>query len=203
MTVRMATGRRSTGERPFGVGAFYTAAVVTVHTARSDALPPFLLRDLRHLLDVSYDEGFTDDDWAHTVGGVHVWLADADRLISHASVVERTFVCADQPLRVGYVEAVVTSPRHRRRGHGSTVMREIGDVIRIRYALGALSTGVPGFYEALGWERWRGSTFVDESRRRRRTPDDDGGIMILRTPRSPDLDLAGDIVCDWRAGDVW
>jgi hypothetical protein len=27
--------------------------------------------------------------------------------------------------------------------------------------------------------------------------------MILRTSRSPRLDLDGAIVCDWRLGDVW
>jgi hypothetical protein len=27
--------------------------------------------------------------------------------------------------------------------------------------------------------------------------------MILRTSRSPALDLDGDNVCDWRLGDVW
>jgi aminoglycoside 2'-N-acetyltransferase I len=82
-------------------------------------------------------------------------------------------------------------------------MKHIGELICERYALGALSTGTHAFYETLGWERWRGPTFVDSPRGRERTPDDDGDIMILRTPRSPGLDLDGDIVCDWRLGDVW
>ena len=69
--------------------------------------------------------------------------------------------------------------------------------------LGALSTGTHAFYKRLGWEEWRGPTFVDGPRGRERTPDDDGGIMILRTSSSPHLDLDGEIVCDWRRGDVW
>jgi len=36
-----------------------------------------------------------------------------------------------------------------------------------------------------------------------RTPDEDGGILILRTLRTPSLDLDDSIVCDWRSGDVW
>jgi hypothetical protein len=37
-----------------------------------------------------------------------------------------------------------------------------------------------------------------------RTPDEDDGIMVLRTRRTPaDLDVAGPISCDWRAGDAW
>ena len=82
-------------------------------------------------------------------------------------------------------------------------MRRIGELIQEGYPLGVLSAGAYAFYEPLGWERWRGPTFVDGSDGRTRTPADDGGIMILRTPRSPRLDIDGAIVCDWRLGDVW
>jgi aminoglycoside 2'-N-acetyltransferase I len=183
--------------------AFYTSVVATLYVARTDALAPVFLNELRRLLDDAYNDGFSDDDWDHTIGGIHVWVADRDGLISHASVVERTLVCSGQMLRVGYVEAVATSAARRRQGHGTTVMQRVGDVIRERFALGGLSTGAHGFYEALGWERWRGLTFVDGPLGRQPTPDDDDGIMILRTTRSPHLDLEGDIVCDWRSGDVW
>jgi hypothetical protein len=46
-------------------------------------------------------------------------------------------------------------------------------------------------------------SFVNGLRGHERTPEDDGGIMVLRTPRSPVLDVTGEIVCDWRVGDVW
>jgi aminoglycoside 2'-N-acetyltransferase I len=36
-----------------------------------------------------------------------------------------------------------------------------------------------------------------------RTEDDDGGIRVLPTPGTPELDLSGAITCDWRPGDVW
>jgi hypothetical protein len=48
----------------------------------------------------------------------------------------------------------------------------------------------------------RGPTFADTSDGRARTPADDGGVMVLRTQRSPRLDLDDAIVCDWRPGDV-
>jgi aminoglycoside 2'-N-acetyltransferase I len=82
-------------------------------------------------------------------------------------------------------------------------MRRIGEIIHARYPLGALSTGTPAFYAPLGWERWRGPTHVEGRTGRTRTPADDGDVLILRTAQTPDLDLDGDIVCDWRAGDVW
>jgi aminoglycoside 2'-N-acetyltransferase I len=177
--------------------------MATLHVAPTAALSASSLSDVRALLDTAFEGDFTDEDWDHAVGGIHVWLSGSHGLISHGSVVERTLVCSGETLRVGYVEAVATAPAHRHRGHGARVLKQIGELIRERYALGALSTGTCAFYERLGWEQWRGPTFVDGPRSRERTPDDDGGVMILRTSRSPHLDLDGAIVCDWRLGDVW
>jgi aminoglycoside 2'-N-acetyltransferase I len=174
-----------------------------IHEATSNALAGPVLRDIRALLDEAFPGDFSDDDWTHALGGVHVWVSGPDRIISHGSLVERTLVCAGRTLRVGYVEAVATAAAHRRHGHGATVMRRIGDLIRERHPLGALSTGAHAFYERLGWQRWRGATFVNGQGGLVRTPDDDGDVLILTTPSSPPLDLGGDLVADWRPGDVW
>lgn len=155
------------------------------------------------MLDAAFEGDFSDDDWAHALGGTHVWIDGPEGVVSHGALVERTLVCAGHVIRVGYVEAIATAPAHRRRGYASSILERINDLIRERYALGALSTGVPDFYESLGWERWRGPTFVNGPHGIERTEGDDAGILILRTPRSPELDLDGDIFADWRAGDVW
>ncbi len=177
--------------------------MVVLHAAATSALSPTVLGALRALLDAAFDGRFTDDDWAHALGGVHVWLHDGSAVTAHGSLVERTLTCAGTRLQAGFVEAVATAAGHRRRGHGTRVMAHIGELIRARYPIGALSTGAHAFYETLGWERWRGLTFVDGPDGRMRTPDDDGDVMILRTPGGPPLDLDGDIVSDWRRGDVW
>ena len=177
--------------------------MVALHTAPTDALAPSVLRNVRLLLDTAFDGDFTDDDWTHTIGGVHVWVADSDRVLSHGALVDRTLIGAGTRLNVGYVEAVATAAAYRRQGYGSRVMKQIGELIHKRYPLGALSTGTHAFYQALGWKRWRGPTFVDSPDGRVRTPGDDGDVMILRTPQSPRLDLDGEVVCDWRVGDVW
>ncbi|MGH9384213.1 MAG: GNAT family N-acetyltransferase [Vicinamibacterales bacterium] len=177
--------------------------MVTLHAAPTDALTAPFLYELRHLLNTAFAGDFTDEDWDSTIGGVHVWLIDSSEIISHAALIERTLMCSGQTLRVGYVEAVATVATKRRKGHGARVMNRINELVRNRYRLGALSSGTPAFYATLGWERWHGPTFVNGARGRERTPDDDGSIMILRTSRSPDLDLDGEIVCDWRRGDVW
>jgi aminoglycoside 2'-N-acetyltransferase I len=171
--------------------------------AVSAAVPPPLLQDFRAMLDIAFDGDFSDDDWAHALGGTHVWIEGPEGVVSHGALVERTLVCSDHVVRVGYVEAIATAPIHRRLGHASDVLRHINGLIREQYALGALSTGTPEFYERLGWERWRGPTFANGPHGLERTPEDDGAILVLRTPRSPRVDLDGDIIADWRAGDVW
>jgi aminoglycoside 2'-N-acetyltransferase I len=174
-----------------------------LHVRTTDALDPATRHALRAMLDVAYDGDFSDDDWQHALGGTHVWLENADGIVSHGAVVPRRFTCDGHPLRVGYVEAVATVAALRRRGHGTAVMRAIGGLVLAGYELGALSTGSHAFYAALGWERWSGQSWVSAPDGRVRTPDDDDGLMVLRTPHSPPLDFAGPIVADWRAGDVW
>ena len=60
-----------------------------------------------------------------------------------------------------------------------------------------------GLYARLGWERWRGPTFVRTAGGLVRTEDEDAGIMILRTPRTPALTRTESLSCEWRAGDAW
>jgi aminoglycoside 2'-N-acetyltransferase I len=98
----------------------------------SDALRPDEVVVLRELFDEVWSddaEGFTDQDWSHAVGGVHV-IAEADgRVVAHASVVQRELHTAGHRLRTGYVEAVATRPSHQREGLGSLVIAEVGELI--------------------------------------------------------------------------
>jgi aminoglycoside 2'-N-acetyltransferase I len=180
---------------------------VTVRRAATSELTPAEVDALHGMMTAAFDADggrFAETDWEHATGGVHVVVDDQGEIVSHGSVVDRTLEIGGDAVRAGYVEAVGTWPRHQRRGYATLIMREIGDVIRDRYELGALSTPVPAFYERLGWERWLGPTFVRMATGTERTLDDDGGIMVLRTPKtSPALDLSAPIVCDWREGDVW
>jgi aminoglycoside 2'-N-acetyltransferase I len=149
------------------------------------------------------EEAFTEDDWAHALGGVHFVLDLAGEIVAHASVVEREIHVGGVPLRTGYVEALATDPARQRAGLGSRLMVTINDHIRANYELGALGTGVHAFYERLGWRTWRGPSSVRTPRGDQPTPDDDGYILVLPTPSSPPLDLDAPISCDWRPGDVW
>ena len=151
----------------------------------------------------SGDEGMTEDDWEHALGGMHFILEVDGTIVSHASVVERVIEVGDRPLRTGYVEAVATVPDRQGRGLGSRVMTDVTEYIRDGFELGALGTGRHRFYERLGWRRWTGPSSVRTNDGPRRTPEDDGYILVLTTPSSPSLDPSSPISCDWRQGDVW
>ena len=175
------------------------AAIRTFTTAEA---PAGVLAEIRELMDAVFDD-FTDADWAHTVGGVHAVAIDAGAVVAHASVVPRVLEVAGRPLRTGYVEGVGTATTHRSAGLGSRVMTEIGTVIRAEYELGALGTGAYDFYAGLGWERWRGPTYVRRGAETIRTPDDDDAIMVLRFGPSRDADLTAPLSCEARSGDDW
>ena len=173
---------------------------------RSADLTPTEIAALRDLLWSAFppgEEGFTEDDWHHALGGIHVIQEVDGRIVSHASVIERELRVADRPLPTGYVEAVATDPALQGRGHGTIVMRDVSAYIRDGFALGGLGTGAHHFYERLGWVTWRGPAFVRTPDGPVRTPDDDGSILVLPTPSSPELDFSAPISCDWRPGDVW
>lgn len=175
---------------------------------RTDELAPDEMTAIRALMVDAFgtdpEERFTEDDWRHSVGGMHFVLDVDGEIRSHASVVERELHVAGRPILTGYVEAVATAPEHQGSGLGTQVMREVNRYIAERFELGALGTGSHRFYERLGWQPWRGPSSVRlPDGTEQRTRDEDGYIMVLRTPISPPLDLDLPISCEWRPGDAW
>jgi aminoglycoside 2'-N-acetyltransferase I len=76
-------------------------------------------------------------------------------------------------------------------------------VVRSAYDLGALGATdeAVALYERRGWKLWQGPSSALTPAGVRRTPDEDGAIYVL--PGAVALDLAGELTCDWRDGDVW
>ena len=157
---------------------------------------------VRALMHAAFGADFTDDDWEHALGGVHVVLLERGEIVAHAALVQRRLWAGERALEVGYVEAVAVEPARQGAGLGTTVMRAL-DPALAHAELGALSTGEHAFYERLGWERWQGTTWVRDPGGDRRTADEDAGIMVRRTPRTGELDLAAALVCEPRPGDDW
>ena len=163
------------------------------------------LAALRGLLFEAFGGRFDEHDWEHTLGGIHVLATEDGEPVAHGAVVPRVMVTGGRDLATGYVEGVATRGDRRGRGLATAVMAEVGRVIERDYELGALGdgSGIPGFYQRLGWETWQGPTWVAGPKGRERTPEDDGSILVLRTPATGELELTASITCDWRLGDVW
>ncbi|MBA8825247.1 aminoglycoside 2'-N-acetyltransferase I [Saccharopolyspora lacisalsi] len=163
------------------------------------------LAAVRALLDAAFEGEFGEDDWTHALGGLHVMLMRAGKLLAHAAVVPRTLYYDGRPLRTGYVEGVAVHPSHQRRGCGTRVMTSATEHVLETYELGGLSdgSGFPGFYRRHGWLPWLGPTSVATAQGMFRTADEDHFVRVLPTARSGDLSLRAPLACDWRPGDVW
>jgi aminoglycoside 2'-N-acetyltransferase I len=106
-------------------------------------------------------------------------------------------------LRTGYVEAVAVRADRRRRGHGAAVMEPLERIIRNAYELGALGATDDGaaLYTTRGWLRWQGRLSAITPAGVTHTPEEEGYVYVL--PVVAELDLSGELTCDWRDGDVW
>ncbi|MEX1044417.1 MAG: GNAT family N-acetyltransferase [Acidimicrobiia bacterium] len=175
---------------------------MTVRVFETPDAPESFLQQAHELCLRAFDGDFDPEDWEHALGGRHFVVVDDGRVVSHASVAERTIWVGDVPYRTGYVEAVATDPESQGLGHGTDVVSLTGYWIRETYDLGCLGTGEHHFYERLGWERWRGPSAVRyPDGTLVPTPDDDDSIMVLAT--TAPVDLTARIACEPRSGDDW
>jgi aminoglycoside 2'-N-acetyltransferase I len=177
--------------------------MVALDIAHSAHLNSAKRREVRSLLDSAYGGDFSDHDWEHGLGGMHVLLWEGPDLVGHGAVVQRCLICGGRPMRAGYIEAVAIRPDHRRQGFATIIMRELEHIIRSAYHLGALSASADGaaLYRALGWTLWTGPSAVLTPDGVQRTEDDDGAIYVL--PLNSGVETSSEIICDWRDGDVW
>jgi aminoglycoside 2'-N-acetyltransferase I len=177
--------------------------MIEIETAHTSSLATGTLGELRRFLEDAFEGDFDRHDWDHALGGIHAIGREQGAIVAHAAVVQRRLLHGGHAYRTGYVEAVAVRDDRRRRGYGRAVMERIDDVIARGYELGGLSAGEDGarLYRSLGWLAWAGRTFVLRPEGIERTPDDDGSTYVL--PLDTDLDLTGDLVCDWRDGAVW
>jgi len=178
--------------------------VIEQRLVASDELDRHELEAMRAMFAAAWGDGrFSDHDWDHTFGGVHILRSVDGTIVAHGAVVGRTLWLGERPLRVGYLEAVATWPEHQGRGHGSAVVEALDAIVVERYELGGLSTGRAAFYERLGWLPWRGPLAVRTEDGDVATPEERSAVLVLPTPRMPEPDLDATLVCDRRPGDVW
>lgn len=178
--------------------------VTRAHTAE---VSPADLDAARRLMDVAFahlppDEGFGEEDWEHALGGQHVLVHDDATLVAHGSLVMRRLLHDGRALRCGYVEAVAVAPDRQRQGLGGVVMAGLEELAPAYdlLALGATEQGL-GLYEGRGWVPWRGRLSALTPEGIVPTADEEGWVLVF--PGAGPVDLDGDLICDWRDGDVW
>lgn len=184
-------------------GDFFMSAGLEIRVAHTAELDARELRAIRAFVIDAFEGLATDDDWNHALGGMHALVIEDGGFVGHGSVVQRRLIHRDRTLRTGYVEAVAVRADRRRQGVGNAVMERLEQIIRGAYELGALGASElgAGLYRARGWEQWRGRTWGLTPSGIVRTEEEDGDIYVL--PVSADLQLDGDLTCDWREGDLW
>ncbi|MFH8992485.1 GNAT family N-acetyltransferase [Streptomyces sp. NPDC017940] len=170
----------------------------TAHTADLRAAE---LDAARALMDLAFEGDFSDEDWAHGLGGMHALRYDADgTLLAHGSVVQRRVLHHGRSLRVGYVENVAVRPERQRQGLGGQVMSALERIVGGGYDLGVLSPSDEGekLYRAHGWVSWPGLVGTLGPRGVEHMPDEEAPMLW-----NADLDPAHPLLIDWRDGDVF
>lgn len=176
------------------------SAALRLSVVATAQLSPSEREEIVDLCTRAFDENFSS--LFHYVQSANHVLAHLDgRLVGHAVWARRRLQAeGGRLLRTAYVDAVATDPALWGQGVGSTVMRCLGEETR-DYDIGGLSTDRPDFYRRVGWERWLGPTAARKGGAILPTPDDT--VMILRTPRTPTLDLRTLLTVEWRDGSPW
>jgi aminoglycoside 2'-N-acetyltransferase I len=179
-------------------------AVPTLSMMHTSEVDTGTLSAIRALLTGAFaPPEFTDADWEHTLGGLHVLCHEDDELIGHAAVIQRRLLHRGRALRAGYVESVVVRADRRRRGHGSAMMDELERIISKAYDVGALNSSemAKPFYASRRWQPWLGPLAALTPSGVRPTEQPDSVHVLLGGPVVPDVGEL--LVCDWRDGNPW
>ena len=80
-------------------------------------------------------------------------------------------------------------------------MRRLADSVD-DYEIGCLQTDIPGFYERLGWQLWRGPLAGRGDRGVIATPEQ-RGVMVLELARTPALDLDELLTIEVQPHRIW
>lgn len=80
-------------------------------------------------------------------------IVEDNRILSHAGIWPCEIILGDTHLKLGMIVLVATHPDARLQGHAARLMRELQKILHEEdYDLGILWTGVPDFYQQLGWQ---------------------------------------------------
>ncbi len=135
-------------------------------------------------------------------GGRHFLAHRGQELVAHAVVTTRWAQPEGLPvLRTAFVDAVSALPAYQGQGNASAAMRRLADSVD-DYEIACLQTDIPAFYERLGWEVWRGPLAGRSEDGLIPTPEQ-RGVMVLRLPQTPPLDLDLGLTIERQPNRIW
>jgi GNAT superfamily N-acetyltransferase len=135
-------------------------------------------------------------------GARHFLAYDGDTLVSHAVVSTRGVQPEGLPiLPTAFVDAVSTLPSRQDEGYGTATMQRVADSIG-EYKIGCLQTDRMSFYAHLGWQQWRGPLAGRSDDGLIPTPEQ-RGVMVLRLPSTPELDLDSLLTIERQPHRIW
>ncbi len=178
------------------------AEAITITSARTEDLDADTRASIVQLCIAAHQE----EDFKHLFSylpedGLHFLAHREGQLVSHAVVTTRWLQPEGLPLlKTAYVDAVATIPAYQGQGYGSALMRQLAEGVG-DYAIACLETERSSFYERLGWEVWRGPLAGRSEHGLIPTPDQTG-VMILRLPQTPALNLDGGLSIEYQ-GRIW
>jgi aminoglycoside 2'-N-acetyltransferase I len=177
--------------------------MLSVISSRTEDLDEATRADIIQVCIAAHQEESFKNLFTYVPSGGRHFLAYRDyELVSHAVVTKRWLQPEGQPvLPTAYVDAVATLPAYQGQGFGSLVMRRLAQEID-DYTIACLETDKPGFYTRLGWELWKGPLAGRGAQGLVPTPKQTG-VMILRLPHTPPLDLDKGLTIECQGGRIW
>jgi len=173
---------------------------ITIEINTKESLSQPEINEIIHLCSTAFDEDFTIY-YKTFIDPIHLLARIDGELVSHALWITRWLqIRGQKPMRTAYVEGVATIQNLRKQGFASLIMECLAVEIT-GYDIGGLSPADTTLYSRLGWEYWGGSLFTRKENLW--TPVQEETAMILRTPRTPIIDLKSPLSIEWREGEVW
>ncbi|MFC4611637.1 GNAT family N-acetyltransferase [Streptomyces maoxianensis] len=162
------------------------------------------LAEIRALMDEAFEGDFSDEDWGHSLGGLHALVRDEKGIAAHGSAIMRRVLHGGRSYRIGYIEAMAVRPDRRRQGLGSRVMAELERVVDGAYEFGALSASDDGaqLYRARGWQLWQGPIEALGPDGVVHLPDEEDSTYLRPAAGRPLPQPPAALLFDWRDGDV-
>jgi aminoglycoside 2'-N-acetyltransferase I len=180
-----------------------TADDIAVTMYPTEALTPALRAAVIDVCVAAHDEeNFRNLFTYIPSGGRHFLAYRGDELVSHAVATTRWLQPDRLPiLQTAFVDAVSTLPAYEGRGYGRAAMNALVAAVD-DCEIACLQTDIPGFYERLGWELWRGPLAGRGEHGLIPTPEQ-RGVMVHRLPRTPALDLDALLTIEPQPNRIW